>query len=312
MKGLKLSEKFYKEFGEPMLKEQFASVLPYLAVGLCGSGSECMGFDDALSRDHDFEPAFCIFIPDEDVLDSKTVFELERAYGKLPREFEGFKRNYLTVGEKRHGVIKIGDFYKAKTGRDDGVLTLGDWLSIPEYSLKEATNGQVFFDNYGLFTSIREKLSYYPEEIRLKKLAGHLLLMGQAGQYNYKRCVLRNDSAAAQMAMFEFVKNALNVIFLLNKTYMPYYKWAFYALKDLEILGDLSEPLEYLISSGNDEKSANKKVQLIEDICAHIAAAINSEVITKTSGGQMEALAYCVNNTIKDGNLRNLHILSAV
>ena len=73
MNGLELSRRYYMAFGEPMLREQFAEWVPYLAVGLCGAGSENLGFDDAVSEDHDFGPGFCIFLPGEDVVDRKTT-----------------------------------------------------------------------------------------------------------------------------------------------------------------------------------------------------------------------------------------------
>ena len=73
MNGLELSEAFYRTHGAPMLQEQFPDLLPLLAVGLTGSGSECFGFDDDLSRDHDFEPGFCIFLPGEDAVDRRTA-----------------------------------------------------------------------------------------------------------------------------------------------------------------------------------------------------------------------------------------------
>ena len=63
-----------------------------------------------------------------------------------------------------------------------------------------------------------------PRDVQLKKLAGNILTMGQAGQYNYSRCLERNEAAAAQLSVVEFVKSAINVIFLLNKKYQPYYK----------------------------------------------------------------------------------------
>ena len=63
MNGLELSRGFFEEYGLPMLKAQFPALMPYLAAGLCGSGSECFGFDDDVSRDHDFEPGFCLFLP---------------------------------------------------------------------------------------------------------------------------------------------------------------------------------------------------------------------------------------------------------
>jgi hypothetical protein len=182
MKGLELSKRFYLECGEPMLRENFSHLLPYIAVGLAGSGSECLGYDDELSRDHDFEAGFCIFLPSEDIVDRQTAFRLERAYSKLPSEYLGVKRSPLSpVDGNRHGVIRTVDFFYAKTGSPDGELTLSDWFSIPEYSLLEATNGAVFLDNFGEFTKFRERLSYFPEDVRLKKLAGNLLLF----QYIY-------------------------------------------------------------------------------------------------------------------------------
>ena len=95
MNGLELSRAYYERFGRPMLEKDFPELLPYLAVGLFGKGSECFGWDDALSRDHDFEPGFCIFLPEEELVDRRREFQLERAYAKLPKEFEGVKRSLL-------------------------------------------------------------------------------------------------------------------------------------------------------------------------------------------------------------------------
>ena len=314
MKGLELSKKFYKEYGEPMLKENFAHLLPFIAVGLFGSGSECYGYDDDISADHDFEPGFCIMLPDEDIVDRKNAFQLERAYAKLPKEFLGFKRSLLSaVGGNRHGVIRMGDFFKDKTGSENGVLTVGGWLSLPEFSLLEAVNGEIFCDNYGLFSKIRHSLKYYPEDIRLKKLAGNLLLMGQAGQYNYKRCIARNDTAAAQLAVFEFVKSAVAVLFLLDKKYMPYYKWCFKALKEISTEASrIADLLEFLISSGNGEDLSNKKCEIIESVCNSVADMLIDQNLLHNKTAEMERAAYLVNDTIKDNGIRNMHILSGV
>lgn len=313
MKGLELCESFYNEYGAPMLKNEFPELEGIVAIGLCGSGSECFGYDDALSTDHDFEPGFCVFIPDESIIDNKLMFALERAYSKLPKEYMGFKRNADNpVGGRRHGIIRADDFFIEKCGRADGSLTLQEWFFVPEQSLLEATNGKIFRDDFGAFTEIRERLAHMPEAVQLKKLAGSLLLMGQAGQYNYSRCVKRGETAAAQLAVGEFVKNALHVVFLLNKRYMPYYKWCFRALNDIPVLSSLYYDLEYLISSGNSTAEAEKKVEIIENVCAQISDALVTLQLSDFKGNECEGHAYSVNNKIEDNDIRNLHILYGV
>jgi len=212
MKGLELSRAFYLEYGKAMLEQEFSALLPHIAVGLVGAGSECLGFDDEISHDHDFEPGFAIFLPDETVVDRATSFRLERAYAALPKEFMGYKRSRLSpTGGARHGVIRLCDFLTEKTGTPNGALSLRDFLYLPEQALLEATNGALFHDGDGAFSKIRERLSYLPEEVRRKKMAGELLLMGQAGEYNLPRALSRGDTAAAQLSAIELYLEQLEL-----------------------------------------------------------------------------------------------------
>ena len=291
----------------------FSHIKKYLAVGLVGSGSECFGYDDEISHDHDFEPGFCIFLPDETLVSTKDEFQLERAYAKLPTSFMGFERSKLNpVGGNRHGVIRISDFFKSKTAEEHGDITSSGWFFVSEQFLLEATNGKIFCDHLGLITEIRQKLSYLPEDVRLKKMAGNLLLMAQAGQYNYKRCLSRQETAAAQLAVIEFVNATLKVVFLLNKKYMPYYKWVFRALKDLETLSELQNDLEYLISSTNSEKDAEAKGEIIEKIASSIICELKNQELTQALTINLENHAYIVNDRIENAEIRNLNILYAV
>ena len=309
MKGLELSRKFYEEYGKPMLENEFGEVEKYLAVGLVGSGSECLGYDDPTSQDHDFEAGFCIFLPDE--VDERTEFLLERAYSRLPDEFLGYKREKLNpVGGNRHGVLRISKFLKSKIGTENGQLSLNDFFFIEEQYLLEVTNGELFCDNYGLLTKVRENLAYLPEDVRLKKLAGNLLLMAQSGQYNYSRCIKRGDTAAAQLSVGEFVNSALKTVYLINKKYMPYYKWAFRGLKEMPTLSGLYDSLEYLISSPNTEPQ--KKQEVIESVCKKVAEELARQELTKLSTAELEPQAYAVNDKITDPEIRNLNVLYGV
>ena len=313
MKGIELSERFFNEFGRPMLEKEFPDALPFLACGIAGGGSECFGFDDEISKDHDFEAGFCIFLPGEDIVDRRNAFLLERAYAKLPKEFEGVSRPMLNpVGGARKGVIRIDEFFSEKVGSPTGDLSVKEWLTLPEQSLAEATNGKIFFDNFGEFSKIREKLKYFPEDVRLKKLAGNLLIMAQSGQYNFKRLLEHGEPAAAQLAVFEFVNHATAAIFLLNKVYMPYYKWSFRALRELPKLSIEAEIMEYLITTDNSAELAEEKYYAIEGIAADIIDELAEQNLTKAICGDLEKHAYSVNDGVIDNEIRNLHILAAI
>lgn len=313
MKGLEICKNFYLEYGEKMLREQFPEYENLIAVGLVGSGSECYGYDDEISRDHDFEAGFCLFIPDEEVIDRQVAFQLERAYAKLPKEYMGIRRSILSpVGSNRHGVIRMSDFYNEKVGSPTGDLNISEWLRIEEFYLAEATNGEVFRDDCGAFTLIRNKLLNMPEDVRLKKLAGNVLLMAQSGQYNFKRCLDHGEPAAAQLAVVKFVESAMRTIFLLNKRYMPYYKWSFRALRELPKLGNIADSLEFLITSDNNTETAETKYFIIEDIASMIINELQQQNITKAVCGDLEKHAYSINDYIADSDLRNMNIFAGV
>ncbi|MBQ7971209.1 MAG: DUF4037 domain-containing protein, partial [Clostridia bacterium] len=204
-------------------------------------------------------------------------------------------------------VLRMEEFFRSKTGTPDGDLTVDAWFAVPEFSLAEATNGAVFRDDLGAFTAIREKLSKFPRDVRLKKLAGELLLMAQAGQYNYSRCIARGETAAARLAAFEFAKSALHAIFLLNDTYLPFYKWQFRALRGLPKLCDLVQPLEQLLSSAGAENA-----EWIEQIVGAVLDETRAQGLSDLPHNEAELHAYAVNGQIADGNLRNQHILYGI
>jgi len=313
MNGLEISRAYFDAYGMPMLEEKFPELLPYVAAGLFGSGSECFGFDDELSRDHDFDPGFMLLLPGEDVVDRKQEFALERAYMSLPKEFMGVERPKMApVGGARRGVMRRADFFVEKTGSSSGELTVEQWLAVPSYALAEAVNGQVFFDGSGELTKVREALAHYPEDVRRKKLAGNLLLAAQAGQYNYLRCLRHGETAAAQLAVIAFAQSVMEIVFLLNDAYQPFYKWQFRAIRALPKLPFAAELVDYLITTNNDGHLAQDKYEVIEDISADIIAELETQGLTAADCADLEKHAYSVNDGIADGNLRNLHILAGV
>ena len=311
MRGIDIARAYWEQYGLPMLREEFPGLLPLAAAGLTGPGSECFGFDDELSRDHDFEPGFCLFIPGEDTVDRRTAFLLERAYAKLPKTFMGLQRGLIPpAGGPRRGVLRTGEYFAEKLGAPDGILTLGQWMSLPEHALAEAVNGALFYDGSGEVTTIRDRLRRYPLDVRRKKLAGNMMLMAQSGLYNYARCLGHGEAGAAQLAVIDFADRAMAAVFLLNETYRPFYKWRFRAMRSLPRLSLLAELLEYLVTTGNAPDIASEKQRVMEDIARDVIAEAVEQGLSRTDSDSLEAHARFINDAIPDPALRNADVLA--
>ncbi|MBQ1477330.1 MAG: DUF4037 domain-containing protein [Erysipelotrichaceae bacterium] len=311
MKGLELSRRYFEEYGRGMLEERFPHLLNDLAAGLFGSGSECYGFDDDLSTDHDFEPGFLILL--KDTVSRIDAFLLERAYASLPKEYLGYKRQLIAPpGGPRHGVFYASEWFKEKTGSPDGHMDAYSWCTIPSHVLSEVTNGEVFFDPSGFLGEIRNSFASMPEEVLLKRLSSDLLYMGQSGQYNYSRCLKHGEKAAAQLAVDTFVRNGLDALFLLNRTYMPYYKWSFKAAQDLEKLYELPSLYEYLLLSGNEEEETEKKKEIIEEISSLLALEIYTQGLCERQENDLERLSYDLLKKVRNSDILGLEMFLLV
>lgn len=304
MKGLELSKLYFEEYGLPMLESEFKEIFPRIAVGLVGHGSECFGYDDEVSKDHDYEPGFTIWLTEED--EKNYGFKLFRAYSKLPKEFMGVKLNNSSYNGTTHGVQTIEDFCRFYLGSKEVPKSLDQWLYIPDFYLAEASNGEVFIDNLGKFTSIRKEILNRPEDVRLKKLSSEVFLMAQTGQYNYKRCIDHNEIGSAILSLNDFVKHACSVIYLLNNVYEPYYKWVFKKMDELTLLKDLKEKLLSLLTNPTN---FNDNFELIEYISIKIIEELKNQKLTTLNISYLEDHAYQIRDRIKDNNLRNSSIV---
>ena len=307
MKGLEEARKFYEEAGAEMISRNFGDFENRIAVGLVGHGSECFGFDDQTSRDHDFETGFCIWLTKDD--EEKIGFRLMRAYDKLVKSVNG-ERADRVVENGFQGVFVTGDFYRRYTGCDGAPKTWQDWLYTNSAYFAEATNGEVFRDDLGEFTKIRNEILHgMPEDVRAKKIGSCSLKAAQSGQYNYARCLAHGEEGAAMLALFEFVTNAIELAFLLNRKHCPYYKWALRSMDGLDKFAELEQPLEYLLTADNDRAGQNVKKAIVEDISLALANEINAQFDLGVEGGFLEPYAYAIQKRIKNSDIRNLHIV---
>lgn len=309
MQGLELARRYYEEFGRAMIAERFPDYEGRIAVGLAGSGSDCLGFDDDVSADHDSGAGFCLWLTDDDY--ENIGFRLAREYSKLPAEFMGVPKGRVnSYGSSHFGVKSISGFYTPFTGRAGAPETNAEWLYTPEFSLAAAVSGEVFRDDLGEFTAVRERIKNgMPEDVRLKKIAARVIAAAQSGQYNYPRCLAHGETGAAVLAAAEFVRNTASLIYLINRRYAPFYKWLLRGMRGLGQLSHLERELSFILTEGNFTEQTRAKSETIEGVCAELAEYFRACGLASSWADFLEPYAYEIQNNIKDPELRNMHIM---
>ncbi|MDE7284428.1 MAG: DUF4037 domain-containing protein [Lachnospiraceae bacterium] len=294
--NIERSREFYEKYGKKMIHEQFTDYEERIAVGFVGEGSDCFGFDDAVSMDHDYAPGFCMWLIDEDYV---AIGEsLQKAYDELIRQhgIGNMTGNFL---ERRRGVSSVSAFYNRLLGQDisyEKPYTI-DYTQVQEYQLAQAVNGEVFRDNLGVFTGIREYLSaYYPEKIWRVKLAQCLHDFSQYAQSNYPRMMTRKDYVTASICIGKAIESIMDIIYLLNRRYAPYYKWKNKGLKKLDKLQEAILILEQLavlpcqkdawetcVYTSETVNNNDEAVVLLEKAAEHILREMNGQGIVDGS-----------------------------
>ncbi|MBO4762799.1 MAG: DUF4037 domain-containing protein [Lachnospiraceae bacterium] len=251
-----------------MIHEKFREAEQRIAVGIAGEGSDCFGYDDLISRDHDFGTGVCLWLTGEDM--QAFGRDLADAYAALVESRGG---DGLTERlRERRGVMSINDFYSNVLGTDLDVEKLCDifglnrrkkasdgdsdiemeltgefWNDLDNSCLATAVNGEVFRDDLGVFSAFREfLLDYYPENVWRIRIAEELHSFSAALQVNYARCMTRGDVVAASVCKLRGLESAMQLFFLMKREYPPYYKWTYRRLAEIDREGVFSSLLRDL------------------------------------------------------------------
>ncbi len=264
--GLGLARAFYHEAVLPILAKHYPR-LPHSAA-LLGSGSEVLGFDDLVSRDHNWGPRLQLFFsaPDHE----RCAASLSRTFRRhLPHQFRGYATNWsapkhenddhgtqllapTNSGEVNHRVelLTIDSFMRAHFGLGSGhELRAADWLSIPQQKLLAFTSGAVFHDALGL-EAIRQRYAYYPRDVWLYLLACGWQRIAQ-DEHLAPRAGAVGDELGSRLIASRLLRSIVLLCFLLERRYAPYPKWLGSAFQQLACARELAPTLEAVQLAGD-------------------------------------------------------------
>jgi Domain of unknown function (DUF4037) len=219
------SHAFWDEVVHPLLAERFPSETAQMAAGVFGYGSEVLGLDDAYSTDHHFGLRVNVLLPEAVMMFRGTNIEDALADG-LPQVWRGRE---LREGYTRTKGVALGSLeqhLRSTIGLDHPPNTCSEWLAIPEEDIAHVIAGTVWHDPSGRFTAVRSALQdYYPEEVRLRRLAHWCRYFSGMGVYALKRALLRKNELYASTTFARSLRWGVQMAFLLDRTYYPYDKW---------------------------------------------------------------------------------------
>lgn len=259
--GLGLSRRFYKKLVAPVIAQRFPE-LKYAAARI-GLGSEVLGYDTAISADHDYGPCVQIFLPTEHFAETARVL-LAEFDAVLPQRFEGYPVRYPTAvrppadgaGQGLLGSDHGVEFYTLAAWSDRflgrqfaGELSNLDWLGFGEQIFVTVTAGEVFHDAVGELSGLRARLKWFPRDVWLCKLAAQWGRIAEERAY-IGRTGGVGDELGSRVIGARMVGNLMRLALLLERRYAPYPKWFGSAFARLDCAGMLTPMLDAALAAG--------------------------------------------------------------
>ena len=293
VKGLTLSERLYHDGVKPILAQRFPA-LRYSAARL-GRGSDTLGYDTPMSMDHGWGPEVEVYLrPDDHARYAEAIREVMRH--ELPREVCGVPTNYdstsdeegkparLESGPIEHRVycLDVDTFVVSyRPFNPNRELTVLDWLTLPQQTLRLIRSGRVFHDGLGELEPVREKLRYYPDQVWYYLLSAQWERLGQECSF-MGRCGEAGDELGSRVLAARLIHYLMELCFLMERQYAPYSKWFGTAFAELRCAAELMPVLHGALDAQTWQEREKHLSQAYEHLAhMHNALGITDPVPTE-------------------------------
>lgn len=291
IKGLELCEGFFNECAKPVIDKYFPN-LQYSA-GLIGYGSDVLGYDDEVSRDHMWGPRFYMFLGEKDINKKDEIFK--KFAESLPYEYMGYSVNFTEPDPNDCGVqhpqfINSGkvnplifiqtfdEFLIDEIGTADlDNITLLDWLAFSEHRLLSLVSGKLFVDKLNIKNQI-DRIRFYPDAVKLYLIASQWQIISSEQAF-VKRCGEVGDEIGSQIICARIAERLMRLCFLYKDAYAPYSKWFGTAFNKLDNNEDIKIKINAALKANDLTKRENNLVEaqtLVADL--HNASGITDKV----------------------------------
>ncbi len=294
-----VSRDFFNEVVKPILEKEFPAETAQTAFGVFGFGSEVLRMDDTYSTDHHWGIRINALTPEE-IFKARHEAIQETVSARLPATWRGHSLREGLSGGRGLSLTSLEAYLTRTIGLDHPPQTYAEWLSIPEEDIIHVVEGEVWHDPSGRFTSVRETLKkYYPEAVRLRRIAHWCRYYSGMGAYALKRALLRNNEYYANITFTRALRLGVQLAFLLDRRYFPYDKWTLAYFERLPRMADRLRPTVY--EAVRLSTSWDRKLELLDQMSDVFDATMVEDGIVKphpkfkgsaTSGYRLMERAY--------------------
>ncbi|MGI6238357.1 MAG: DUF4037 domain-containing protein [Christensenellales bacterium] len=324
MKGMELCRRFYESCAAPLLAAAFPKMRH--SAGLVGFGSDVLGYDDAVSRDHLWGSRLSIF-PEQYTEELARDIYAAMVHG-LPREFMGFPVGF--GAPDAHGIaamaeyeqdfrplimiMPFGEFLRDQIGRTntDEILP-AEWLAFSEQKLLALTKGRFFRDDLNLARAL-SPLAYYPRDVWLYLLYSDWSAIAEERAF-VKRAAARGDDIGSRIICARIAHRLMHLCFIYAKRYAPYSKWFGTAFRELNacpgIDGMLARALDAHDLHAREQAIAGAQSIMIahhndQQITAPIDAALRRYYTRDITVAAADEVAQAIHAKIEETSLSRL------
>ena len=284
-----VSRGFFFEMLKPILESNFPAATAQTSFGVFGYGSEVLRLDDEHSADHHWGIRINALMPEalfaEQAADILRVVEQE-----LPASYRGHNLRDGYSSGKGLSLTSLEGYLLRTVGLTRAPQNFQEWLNVPEEDITHIINGEIWQDDTGQFSTIRATfLAYYPEPVRLRRIAHWCRYFSGMGAYALDRALLRYNEWYAAVTFPRAIRLGVQLAFLLDKQYCPYDKWtmAFFAT-----LPRMYFPLAPIVSEAVSLATPwSRKLELLNEMADILDQAMVADGIVPPHPG-LQALAH--------------------
>lgn len=144
------------------------------------------------------------------------------------------------------------------------------WKEFNPYAVNNLAQAIAVWDPKNLLPKIKERVGFYPEDMKKSVIRGLWITINDSGVYNFEEAIKRNLNCEAKIYLYRALEAMLRLTYILNNTYYPPTKWLSTGIKQLDMEFGVLNLLEHMEKSHNLKDIFDSFLNVSESMKRHL------------------------------------------